>query len=257
MTGAAVSDTFSGLLRRLRGTRRAPEAPRGLRLYAVGDIHGCLPQLEELLQLILRDSHDAKGRKHVVFVGDYIDRGPDSKGVVERLLAPMPGFTATFLLGNHEQTLLDFLENPSVYREWKYYGGVETLVSYGVSPPRFDDDAAHAAVRDQLRQNMPDEHIAFLRRLEEWAVHGDYFFVHAGIRPGIPLGEQDKRDLIWIRDEFLQSQADFGKVIVHGHTPMDHPENKPNRIGIDTGAYATGRLTAVVLEGTGRRFLQP
>lgn len=228
-----------------------------MRLYAVGDIHGCLPQLEQLLELIARDSHGARGRNHVVFVGDYIDRGPDSKGVIDRLLAPMRGFTTTWLLGNHDQTLLDFLGDPSLYREWKNFGAAETLVSYGVSPPRFDDDAAFAVARDQLRQCMPDEHIAFLRRLEEWAVFGDYFFVHAGIRPGIPLDQQDKQDLMWIRGEFLDSQSDFGKVIVHGHTPVDQPESKPNRIGIDTGAYATGRLTAVVLEGTERRFLQP
>jgi len=227
-----------------------------MRIYAVGDIHGCLRQLEQMLKLIGQDSSGVKERCQLVFVGDYIDRGPDSKGVIDRLLSPMDGVTATYLLGNHEQALLDFLENPSAYRDWKYFGAHETLVSYGISPPRFDDDAGFAAARDQLRQSMPEKHIAFLRGLERWAVFGDYFFVHAGIRPGIPLDKQDKDDLIWIRDEFLESQADFGKVIVHGHTPADRPENKPNRIGIDTGAYATGRLTAVVLEGTERRFLQ-
>lgn len=244
-------------MQRVLGRRAVPEAPPGMRIYAVGDIHGCLPQLEQMLELIVQDSAEAKRRSHVVFVGDYVDRGPDSKGVIDRLLSPIPGLTATHLLGNHEQTLLDFLEKPSVYREWKYFGAAETLVSYGISPPRFDDDAALTAARDQLRQGIPGEHFAFLRRLEDWAEFGDYFFAHAGIRPGIPLDQQDRQDLIWIRDEFLESQADFGKVIVHGHTPVDRPESKPNRIGVDTGAYATGRLTAVVLEGTERRFLQP
>src|SRR5215469_5764130 len=141
MADTAASGRFSRVLRRVLGPQTVSEAPPGMRIYAVGDIHGCLRQLEQMLKLIGQDSSGVKERCHLVFVGDYIDRGPDSKGVIDRLLSPMDGVTATYLLGNHEQALLDFLENPSAYRDWKYFGAHETLVSYGISPPRFDDDA--------------------------------------------------------------------------------------------------------------------
>jgi serine/threonine protein phosphatase 1 len=251
----AKSSLLGRLLSPLSKKRQGTRAPENMRIYAVGDVHGCLPQLERLLESIGRDVKDWKGLRRLVFLGDYIDRGPDSKGVVERLRSSFESFETSFLLGNHDQTLLDFLDDPSVFRAWRDYGARETLMSYGVVPPRFDDDDAFVKTRDALRDALPAEHEVFLRGLELSVSHGDYCFVHAGVRPGVALEKQAREDLLWIRDEFLLSSTDFGKVVVHGHTPTQDPVRRKNRIGVDTGAYATGRLTCAVLEGTSVRFL--
>jgi serine/threonine protein phosphatase 1 len=238
-------------------------APRPLRartpdsscIYAVGDIHGRLDLLVHLLDRI-QDEANPAFRNVLVFVGDYIDRGPDSREVVEHLSTlEMPDWQVVFLRGNHDETLLKFLDDPMVYRNWREYGGAETLLSYGVMPPSFDDKEDFVTAREEFLRGFPASHLDFFRRLEDFHVEGDYMFVHAGVRPGVPLEKQSASDLMWIRNEFLYSDKSFGKMIVHGHTPSERPVRRRNRIGIDTGAFATGCLTAVVLEGENCRFL--
>ena len=249
----------NGLLRRIGGLfarkKTQAAAPDGKRVYAVGDIHGCLTELDALLAIIEDDTASFEGELQLVFLGDYVDRGPASKGVLDRLLAIPIGFKTHYILGNHDQTLLDFLENPSVFRDWRDFGGRETLMSYGVTPPRFDNEEAYSRARDMLRSVMPQTHLDFLRSLQYSVTIGSYYFVHAGIRPGVALDRQVPEDLLWIRYEFLLSNADHGVVVVHGHTPMEEPVKQSNRIGVDTGVYATGKLTAAVLEGTQCRFI--
>ncbi len=231
--------------------------PRGVRVYAVGDIHGRLDLLDQLLHQIESDGAATDLVKHIVFLGDYVDRGPQSRAVIERLAAgPPPGFGAIHLRGNHEATLLDFLEDARVGGNWLTYGGNATLASYGVVPPPEATPAERLEeAQQQFRAALPAHHKSFLTRLRTCVSIGDYHFVHAGVRPGVPLDRQDALDLMWIREEFLASQADHGKVVVHGHTIALQPEIRSNRIGIDTGAFATNRLTALVLEGASRRFL--
>jgi len=234
-----------------------PFVPEGVRVYAVGDIHGRLDLVERILELIAEDCENSSGQKILVFLGDYIDRGPSSKGVLERLLQPMPeGFKVHYLKGNHEHTLLEFLDNPSLYRLWRRYGAMECLQSYGVLPPLHDEEDAFASARDELTNAMPQSHLQFLNGLDMNFEIGDYFFVHAGVRPGIPLHRQSPEDMMWIREDFLGSNTNFGKVVVHGHTPSTTPSIRANRIGVDTGAYVTGSLSCAVLEGPTCRFLQ-
>jgi serine/threonine protein phosphatase 1 len=244
---ARIARFFSGAKRAL--------LPEGVRVYAVGDIHGCAAELDTLMEKIRRDRTNWSGSAHLIFIGDYVDRGPDSKGVVERLLAPPGDFEICYLRGNHDQTLLDFLADPSVFGAWRDFGGRETLLSYGVMPPRFEELSAFEEARDRFQEALPQEHLAFFEGLPLFARIGGYFFAHAGVRPGVGLDRQNTEDLLWIREEFLFSAEDFGMVVVHGHTPSPSPVRRHNRIGIDTGAYATQKLTAAVLEGNGCRFL--
>ena len=230
--------------------------PLGGRVYAVGDVHGRLDLLQRLWARIEADAEGSPLHKVVVFVGDYVDRGPDSRGVVEFLMqARIAGGVVLCLRGNHEQSLLDFMDNAAIYRDWKAFGAPETLLSYGVMPPWFDDEADFERARLEFVRNCPLRHVRFLKSLTHSYVIGGYLFAHAGVRPGIALDDQTEEDLLWIRDEFLTSQMSFGKVVVHGHSPGQAPVRRANRIGIDTGAYATGCLTAAVLEGTDCRFL--
>ncbi len=240
---------------RLYGRRTAPSIPAGHRVYIVGDIHGCAELLDRLLKLVIVDSGAGPAKQSLVFVGDYVDRGPDSRGVIERLLSLPRQFEPHFLRGNHDQAVLDFLKDPEFYRTWKGFGGQETLLSYGVRPPKFDDIKSIGEAHAQFLAAFPEAHLRFLEALELSREIGDYFVVHAGVRPGVALGAQNSEDLLWIRDNFLFSDNDFGKIIVHGHTPVEAPIRRRNRIGIDTGAYATGRLTALILEGSDWRFL--
>jgi serine/threonine protein phosphatase 1 len=230
-----------------------------LRVYAVGDIHGRLDLLQEMLKLIREDAETRPrgGRCRVVFLGDYVDRGAHSKGVLECLAdQPLAEFETTFLRGNHESTMLQFMEDLMAGPGWLTYGGVNTLLSYGIRPP-VDVPPRYrlATVQQQLRLALPPKHLAFLRGLAYHVSIGSYLFVHAGIRPGVELDRQREDDLVWIRQEFLNSTADHGRIVVHGHTIAMAAESLPNRIGIDTGAYATSRLTAVVLEDDRRRFI--
>ena len=243
---------------RKKETRRLAEAPAGSRLYIVGDIHGRLDLLLRLQDKIAEDARkEPAGFRRIFYLGDYIDRGPSSREVLDLLInRPQASLPASHLLGNHEAMLLRFLEDSSIGPEWLAYGGLATLMSYGVN---LKADGKHeqklAAAQKALNENLPESHKEFLRGLPRHASAGDYFFVHAGVRPGIPLDRQTDSDLIWIRDEFLDSQDFHGKIVVHGHSYRTEPEVRPNRVGIDTGAYATGRLTCLVLEGPSMRFL--
>lgn len=252
------------MIRRLLAPRRRrdvsiPEAPPDSRIYAVGDVHGCVELLRDLHQIIHRDAYRRQAaRNAVVYLGDYIDRGGESRAVIDLLLKePLPGFERVHLKGNHEDSLLRFLDDATVGPAWMLYGGGATLSSYGVRPPeRLDDPDDLLRAQRQLAGKLPREHLLFLQRQPLTHVEGDYLFVHAGVRPGIPLDRQSPEDLLWIRDEFLMSAAEFGKIIVHGHSIAEEPEVRRNRIGVDTGAFASGRLTCLVLEGTDWSFLQ-
>lgn len=228
------------------------------RIYAIGDIHGRLDLLDQLHSMILDDlsSAPAGTRSAVIYLGDYIDRGPDSRGVIDRLLwEPLAVSECIHLCGNHDDFILKFLEDPSVAPVWLRNGGDATLESYGVSVPEEEDRTTLLRLRDALQDRLPEGHRDFIRRLPYSHAEGGYFFAHAGVRPGVPLEAQTPYDLMWIRGDFLESDADFGKVVVHGHTPTPTVTVKDNRIGIDTGAVWTGVLTAVVLEGNQHRFL--
>jgi serine/threonine protein phosphatase 1 len=243
---------------RPKASRRLAEVPQGLRIYAIGDIHGRHDLLLELHEKLVADARSRPDlEKRIIYLGDYIDRGPSSREVLETVRTVRPGgLSVTQLLGNHEAVLLRFLKDCSIGPEWFAYGGLATLMSYGVNP-KGDGRAEQKlqAMQRDLSERLPDTHREFLAGLSTHTVVGDYFFAHAGVRPGIPLDQQNDSDLIWIRDEFLMSSEFHGKVIVHGHSYKTEPEVMSNRIGIDTGAYATGRLTCVVLEGTDCRFL--
>lgn len=191
-----------------------------------------------------------------VTLGDYVDRGPASRGVIERLAAnPFPT-PYVALKGNHEAMLANFLDDPTVGMHWRTQGGAETLDSYGVAVRRLMVGKANMEAAERLRAALPESHVTFLRSLKTSLHHGRFFLCHAGVRPGVPLESQSEQDLLWIRGEFLNSPVDFGKIVVHGHTPAPEPEVLPNRINIDTGAFASGRLTCVVLEDEGYRFLE-
>lgn len=236
-------------------------APKGVRLYAVGDIHGRLDLLDRMLDLIASDKSARQELPAVlVFLGDYIDRGPNSKGTVSRLIEGLPAdVTPVFLKGNHEDFLLAFLDRPGFGLNWLHNGGDMALLSYGVDMQviqnAYWDPSGLAEAATALRELMPADHLQFYRALQLSYRAGDYFFTHAGVRPGVPLEYQKEADLIWIRDEFLRYPHDFGAVVVHGHTPVRRPEDLHNRIGIDTLAFHTGRLTALGLEGNRRWFL--
>lgn len=239
-----------------QGRAFRPRVPDGTRIYAVGDVHGRADLLAALLKRIdaHRKSHPIE-QSAEVFLGDYIDRGPHSREVVDLLIERRRHATIICLMGNHETFAAEFLVEPSVWLAWKHLGGPATLMSYGVAPAASDDPREHAKIATAFRAALPDSHYAFIHGLALSFTSGDFFFVHAGVRPGIPLCEQRADDLLWIREEFLLHEEDFGKVVVHGHTPTREPEIRPNRINIDTGAYATGRLTCVVLEGDRIAFI--
>jgi serine/threonine protein phosphatase 1 len=235
-----------------------PQLPEDMLLYVIGDIHGRVDLLSRLVKLIEADAaaHKVKNQE-LLFLGDYIDRGVDSKGVIDFLLAGLPSnMKKTFLRGNHDDAMLRFLDGDlDQTHDWLLLGGTATLVSYGTNPFRSnviqDLKALHAAVLEK----MPAPHRAFLAATGIDATRGDYFFVHAGIRPGIPLDRQTVEDRLWIRYDFLGSTLKHEKMIVHGHSILPEPDIQPNRIGIDTGAYATGTLTCLILQGATQRFL--
>jgi serine/threonine protein phosphatase 1 len=235
-----------------------PAVPADTRVYAIGDVHGRADLLRALRAKIVEDARRAPiARKVVVYLGDYVDRGHESRQVVDMLIdEPLDGFESVHLKGNHEAFMLGFLDDAAMGPPWFANGGLATLLSYGVGlgeGTRAGERAefAHAAFRAAL----PARHKAFLEALPYLHVEGDYAFVHAGIRPGVALEKQSPQDLMWIRQEFLASSVRHPKMIVHGHSIHFTPEARPNRIGIDTGAYATGTLTCLVLERTKRDFL--
>lgn len=236
-----------------------PEVPSGTAVYVVGDIHGRADLLRAARRQILDDAdHRGATRKVLVHIGDYVDRGEESHRVIDLLLdEPLSGFENIHLMGNHEKSLLQFLADASIGPHWVRYGGDATLYSFGVRPPAAMADLAEfERARRQFLVNFPDRYRDFLENLPYRHEEGDYLFVHAGVRPGVPLERQNADDLLWIREEFLYSNAFHGKVVVHGHSISDRPEMLHNRIGIDTGAFASGRLTCLVLEGDRQDFLQ-
>jgi serine/threonine protein phosphatase 1 len=244
---------------RSRAEEKAPAIPAGTRLYAVGDIHGCVDLLRQLSQLIHEDAYRRQAARNVVvYLGDFIDRGPDSRGVIDLLLnEPLPGFESHHLKGNHEDIMLRFLVDTSLGPSWLAYGGRQTLQSYGIDAPAADAPVSELQrAQRELGLRVPRTHLDFLRRLDLSHVEGDYFFAHAGVKPGVPLEQQRDEDMLWIRDEFLRSDASFGRIVVHGHSITQEPDVRRNRIGIDTGAFASNRLTALVAEGTEWFFLQ-
>lgn len=234
----------------------APALPFGQRIYAVGDIHGRADLLGRMAGLIEADCRQRPvATAGTVFLGDYIDRGPDSRGVLARLAAgdfPTPIVT---LRGNHESLFQQFLQGRLDIPYYGQLGGDATLRSYGVDLARLAGLGVEAR-HELLHTAIPAAHRALVDTTQLSVDGGDYFFCHAGVRPGVPFAAQSEDDLLWIRTEFLSSAADFGKIVVHGHTPVRMPEVRPNRINVDTKAFASGILTAVVLEGSERRFLR-
>lgn len=237
-----------------------PAVPEGTVVWAVGDIHGRMDLLLPLVEAIAADLHASPAaRKVVVFLGDYIDRGPDSRDVIRLLagLSPAQGVEWRFLKGNHEQAMLEFLDDPSTGARWCEYGGDSTLRSYGLKVPTLSHRTeAWNRVAADLRHKVTQREIAFLQGLELSLSVGDYFFAHAGARPGVALDRQAAEDLLWIRRPFLDSPTAFERVVVHGHTPTATVHADRRRVGIDTKAYDSGVLTALRLEREDRTILQ-
>ena len=233
---------------------QGPAGARGYRAYAVGDIHGRVDLLEHLLAKIHADlQHRPAPKTLLVFVGDLVDRGPSSAQVIERLRCyRRDGVRPVFLLGNHEEVLLRIIAgDSSVVESWLKFGGLQCLQSYGVTLASIRGRSAEQVV-EIVRASVPPEHVEFLESFADSCRFGDYLFVHAGIRPGVEVDQQSQADLRWIREPFLFDERDHGFVVVHGHTITDEVDERPNRIGIDTGAYRSGVLTALAIEGTER-----
>ena len=229
---------------------RRPALQEGLRIYAIGDIHGRLDLLNKMLSLISEDIAQYPALRSVyVFLGDYIDRGRWSRETIDRLIEHRAAHESVFLKGNHELIAVNCLSDRSKIDQWLQLGGMETLASYGLAPELFANRKQIVGTQLAFHQALPRSHLHFFRDLKDSFASGDFFFVHAGIRPNVELSKQTERDLLWIRQEFLASNKDFGKIIIHGHTPTESIEVRPNRINIDTGAFATGRLTCLVIEG--------
>jgi serine/threonine protein phosphatase 1 len=233
-----------------------PAVADGMRVYAIGDVHGRLDLLSALAVAIEADDAARPAAETcVILLGDLVDRGPDSAGVIAFAMGWSQRRTVRHILGNHEEMLLHALERKGGMRVFVRNGGAETILSYGV-----DTDVLHASTLSEAMElatgAIPPAHIAFLRAAEPYISCGDYLFVHAGIAPGVPLEQQAPHDLRWIREPFLVSDVNHGAVVVHGHTIAREAEIRPNRIGIDTGAFMTGRLTALGLEGTQRWLVE-
>ncbi|MEO6433216.1 MAG: metallophosphoesterase family protein [Sphingomicrobium sp.] len=245
------------MFKKNRSLNASPQGARGYRAYVVGDVHGRLDLVDRLLATIHAELDAAPRHKAMlVFVGDLIDRGPDSAGVIDRLLTyKRAGVRLIVLLGNHEEVLLRILEgDSSLIESWLKFGGAECLESYGVDPVQVAAAEPHQALA-MIARAIPTAHSRFLAECADTFRFGDYLIVHAGIRPGIEIDQQLQSDLRWIRDPFLADRSDHGFVVVHGHTISEEVEERPNRIGIDTGAYASGRLTALAIDGARRWFI--
>lgn len=241
-----------------RRRRKGPSGPVGSRAYAIGDVHGRLDLLADLLARIEADNAArAPAKTYLVLLGDLVDRGPDSRGVVELLATRPPrSLRPIFLKGNHEEIFLRVLGgDDSLVQQWLAYGGAECAHSYGIGSGWLLN-ATPGEIMDRLIEKVPPSHLAFLQDMADSFRFGDYLFVHAGIRPGVEIERQEGRDLRWIREGFLDDRTDHGVIVVHGHTIVEAAEEHPNRIALDTGAYRTGTLTAIGLEGEDRWFLE-
>ena len=236
-------------LRARNQRQRSASAPDGVRIYAVGDVHGRADLLHQLFARIDADlAAYPVDRAIQILLGDYIDRGPYSRQVLDMLIDRSRSHSLVCLKGNHETYLTEFIRNPAVLPAWKQYGGFETLISYGVRPTMNVDERQQAELASAFDRALPESHRQFLSGLPASFTCGDFFFVHAGVRPGIPLAKQQEDDLLWIREDFLLHEENYEKVIVHGHTPVTLPDIHPNRINIDTGAFATGQLTCLRIQ---------
>lgn len=236
----------------------APSGPRNHRAYVVGDVHGCLDPLDRLLARIEQDIAEQPQRKvSIVFLGDIVDRGPASAQVVERLRTySNPRASLHFVMGNHEEVMLQVARGDAdLLTKWLRFGGAETLRSYGAEP-RDLRRLSGEELAARLKEIIPARHRQFLGGFTDSISFGDYLFVHAGIRPGVELSEQSQSDLRWIREPFLEDSTDRGFIVVHGHTITNSVEVTPNRIGIDTGAFCTGTLTALAIDGRKRWLIQ-
>jgi serine/threonine protein phosphatase 1 len=243
---------FSWLAALFHRQESYPPAPEGVTIYAIGDIHGRSDCLATTHALIDRDIGQ-KGSSNAaveVYIGDYVDRGPDSKGVIERLLARAESYKIVLIKGNHEIIMESFLRGKTSFDDWRAVGGLETALSYGVDARALLAHGGTIRPRD-LAEKLPIPHLRFFSALEDMHLIGRYCFVHAGIRPGVPLERQSIEDLTWIRDDFLDFTGNFGCIVVHGHTPVPTVEFLPNRVNIDTGAYATNRLSVIRIDADG------
>ena len=230
-------------------------------IYAIGDIHGELPLLEELIDEIRWDAHQRSERDHkIIFIGDYVDRGLHSRGVVDLVMKGIDGFETICLRGNHEQMLIDFVETPTLEKakslDRDFVGGRETLESYDIGLADVIERLGNEGDAAELLTSIPGAHMRWMANLPHWHFEEGFCFVHAGVRPGVSLEAQQERDALWIRGDFTDSDHDHGAIIVHGHTTSKEPEVRPNRINVDTGACLFGTLTAVALEKWAPRFLQ-
>ncbi|MEP1144650.1 MAG: glycosyltransferase [Henriciella sp.] len=238
-----------------RPVTRVTQVPEGNCVYAIGDVHGRFDLLDALIKQIEDDAAtlEPNTKTTIVFLGDYIDRGLQSRQIIDLFLSDrLSAFETVYLMGNHEEALLNFVQDPNFGEKWAMYGGAETLFSYGLQPPPRGLSASNpGAARDawvtlwnQFRTTLSAEHLNFYQSLKVSHTIGDYVFVHAGLRPGVPIAQQNSEDMLWIREEFLAASGNFEKLVVHGHTPTDFVHRDNRRVGLDTGAYMTGRLTA-------------
>ena len=246
-------------LRRLFASRTetppAPRVPEGERYYVIGDIHGRDDLFAALIEAIERDDREAgEADTTVVLLGDLVDRGPDSAGVIDRAIDWGQQRKVRYIAGNHEEMFLAAFKDKGMLRHFVKHGGRETILSYGIPRKRYNELSINE-LQEELPKIVPKSHRKFLKTFEEIIFVGDYALVHAGIDPKRPLDEQKRKDMLWIREKFLQHDGAYSHVVVHGHTIFDDVADAGNRIGIDTGAYRSGKLTALVLENDTRRYL--
>ena len=243
------------LLSKLKISRKYAPAEEGLTIYAIGDIHGRVDCLRRAQEAIDRDASSRPSSRAVeIYVGDYIDRGPESSAVLENLIARGRTTEVVPLLGNHETLLTSFLEGRLTFAEWRELGGAETVMSYGVNASRLGRNAEFTP--DELAPHMPKAHLDFLGQLRPYFETGAYCFVHAGLRAGRSLAQQSVHDLTWIREDFLEYPGPFGYIVVHGHTPVRDIEFRRHRINIDTGAYLTNKLSVLCIDDRGPKALE-
>ena len=249
-------ETIRKLFGKAPPARRIARVPDGERWYVIGDIHGCRDLLEKLKDAIEQDDAAAAAADTtVVFLGDLVDRGPDSAGVIKLARKWGKKRKVRYLAGNHEEMFLQGFDNDEILRHLLKHGGRETVLSYGLKRKEYNKLKV-AEVQKVMRKIVPQEDRDFLASFEEIILVGDYALVHAGVNPAFPVDAQQRKDMLWIRERFLRHEEPLTHVIIHGHTIFENVEDREHRIGIDTGAFRTGRLTAMVLEGDRRRIIQ-
>jgi len=241
---------------RSKSKTSGPSVPEGTRYYVIGDIHGCNDLFESLIMAIEEEAKAAPDLEvKVVLLGDLVDRGPDSRMVIANARDWQARRDVQILAGNHEEMFLQSFDNTKVLRHFIRHGGRDTILSYGV-PESTYNNASLEELQELIREYVPKKDRKFLASFDEMLTAGDYVFVHAGIKPGVELAEQSREDLLWIREKFLDHEGAHPLHVVHGHTIFEDIDVKRNRIGIDTGAFRFGRLTALVLEGANQRLIQ-